>query len=282
MNNEEFKCCYCDKVCKSNTGLKQHEQACKLNPNRVITHSVYTQHHKRACIYCGREIDVASIDRHEKSCLKNQAKMDNAYHLDHDDLLCKFCHKEYPNKNSLVQHEVRCPNNPDRKDYDKLTSYMYANVKGHTKEDNEQIAKQAKALKLAYNEGRATNKGSFPVMQDDDRINNDHNQLEIQKWIDYTKSIKVDLLKHTSADYIEGYLGFCVNSKYELEHRYIVSLYVNADNYVVHHLDEDKHNNVIDNLIAFASVSDHVKYHTNKNAWLVYDLETHLFRTEVR
>lgn len=36
------------------------------------------------------------------------------YHLDHDDLFCKFCGKECKNKNSLVQHEIRCKLNPNK------------------------------------------------------------------------------------------------------------------------------------------------------------------------
>ena len=35
-------------------------------------------------------------------------------HVDHDGLNCKYCNKLCKNKNSLAQHECRCPKNPNR------------------------------------------------------------------------------------------------------------------------------------------------------------------------
>ena len=90
----------------------------------------YTEHHKKECSICGRLIDVANLQRHEKACFKNsQLPEKDVYKLDHDDLFCKFCKREFTNKNSLLQHELRCKLNPDRKDFNKLANYSKENFK---------------------------------------------------------------------------------------------------------------------------------------------------------
>ena len=68
-------------------------------------------------------------------------------------LYCKFCNRECHNLNSLRQHEIRCKNNPDRKDYNKLGNYSHNNFKGQSKDTNSVIAKQAATLKKRYDSG---------------------------------------------------------------------------------------------------------------------------------
>lgn len=70
---------------------------------------------KVKCSMCGELISTANIKKHIKShevgtYEKNRKQR---YKLDHDDLFCKFCNKECKNKNSLIQHEIRCNENPN-------------------------------------------------------------------------------------------------------------------------------------------------------------------------
>lgn len=59
---------------------------------------------------------------------------------------CRYCNKECHSINSLKQHELRCKENPDRKDFNKLAEYSTHHRKGKTKETSEEIAKQANIL----------------------------------------------------------------------------------------------------------------------------------------
>lgn len=66
---------------------------------------------------------------------------------------CKYCNKECHNINSLKQHELRCKQNPNRKEYNRLSQYSVQYRKGKTKETSEEIAKQASILKEMYRNG---------------------------------------------------------------------------------------------------------------------------------
>lgn len=57
-------------------------------------------------------------------------------------MICKFCEKELKNKNSLAQHESRCPQNKDRKYKNGMTG-VFGKIpwnKGLTKESSHKIA----------------------------------------------------------------------------------------------------------------------------------------------
>lgn len=108
---------------------------------------------KTQCEICGRLISNSNIKRHILSHQNETQPKPEPCRLDHDDLFCKFCNKEYKNKNSLAQHEIRCPSNPNRKDFDKLGKYVTKNFKGHTKEDNKSIQKCSRTLKEKYKSG---------------------------------------------------------------------------------------------------------------------------------
>lgn len=72
---------------------------------------------KVECPICGRKITRINITKHLRSHETRpdyQEQLLKAQHLDHDDLFCKHCGKECKNKNSLVQHEIRCKNNPNK------------------------------------------------------------------------------------------------------------------------------------------------------------------------
>lgn len=96
------------------------------------------------CEYCGRMISSSNMSKHMRSHQNGNVK--NRYRLDHEDLCCKFCHKEYENKNSLIQHEMRCVSNPNRSGLNLTHEFGYAKGhipwnKGLTKDTDERVQK---------------------------------------------------------------------------------------------------------------------------------------------
>lgn len=72
---------------------------------------------KVVCSICGREISKSNVTKHIKAHKNHPERCEKeVIHLDHDDLFCKYCGKECKNKNSVIQHEIRCASNPNRKD----------------------------------------------------------------------------------------------------------------------------------------------------------------------
>ena len=102
------------------------------------------QRTKIKCEFCGQEISKSNYSKHLRRHEVHPETFKESYHLDHDDLFCKYCGKEYKNKNSLVQHEIRCKCNPN-----KINIYIdgfnktgrVAWNKGLTKETDERVAK---------------------------------------------------------------------------------------------------------------------------------------------
>lgn len=67
------------------------------------------------CEYCGRDISSSNYSKHIRSHKNgNFYKQNSRYKIDHTDLFCKYCGKECKNKNSLIQHEIRCKENKNR------------------------------------------------------------------------------------------------------------------------------------------------------------------------
>lgn len=111
------------------------------------------------CEYCGRIISAPNIKKHLNSHKNGNFDKYNVktYHLDHDDLVCKFCGKECKNKNSLVQHELRCKDNPNRKavyaeGFNFNVVDRIAWNKGLTKETNTSLKAASEKLKKLIKE----------------------------------------------------------------------------------------------------------------------------------
>lgn len=118
-----FICQFCGRQFDFKSAYTQHEKYhCQLNPNRQKVNQIkfYTKHKKASCKLCGKLFDVANLHRHEVSC----GKVDNQRHVSHDGLNCEFCGKLCKNKNSLAQHEIRCRENPERKDFNNLALFV--------------------------------------------------------------------------------------------------------------------------------------------------------------
>lgn len=246
----------------------------------------YTKHHKKECSICGRLIDVANLLRHENSCrLKSQELKKNVYQLDHDDLFCKFCKKEYKSRNALIQHELRCKLNPERKDFNRLANYSKENFKGQTKYTNSVIAKQANTTKNKYLNGyESPIKGKQRIFN---YIYEEHNQKEINKWIEYINSRDYVIPEHKVLGHPEDYLIVSKSAikldntvQYEFEHDYIANILLDGKldkSNTVHHIDKCRSNNAATNLIVFETNADHKRFHNSKYAYLLYDENSHLF-----
>ena len=104
------------------------------------------QRTKITCELCGQEISKSNYSKHLRRHEVHPETFRESYHLDHDDLFCKYCGKGYKSKNSLVQHEIRCRYNPDKIN---TTIEGFNNfgrpswTKGLTKFTDERIAKSA-------------------------------------------------------------------------------------------------------------------------------------------
>lgn len=246
----------------------------------------YTEHHKKECSICGRLIDVANLQRHEKACVKNsQLPKKDVYKLDHDDLFCKFCKEEFKNKNSLLQHELRCKLNPDRKDFNKLANYSKENFKGQTKYSNPTIKKQAETLRNKYQNGyESPVKGIKRIIN---HVFEEHNDQEIQKWLDYLDSKEFVIPEHEVSEHPEDYLivrktGQKINNSviYEFEHDFVANILLEGKllkTNTVHHIDKCRSNNDKKNLMVFESNAEHKRFHNSKYAYLIYNENTHLF-----
>ena len=123
-------------------------------------------------------------------------------------------------------------------------------------------------------------------------IHKDHNYSEIQKWIDFVLDSDIVIPSYEVYPY-DGYQIIKdrdITCEYNeihgtstilLEHIYLMSLLL-GENFqkgnVVHHIDENKSNNVLSNLLVFDSVSDHATFHNADDSYLIYDELSHRFR----
>lgn len=245
---------------------------------------------QKQCPICKEFIGSNNYNQHIKKCDGSYIKKvhKDKYVLDHDDLFCKFCHKECKSKNSLVQHELRCKENPNRKDFEKLTNYIRENVKGKNKSNCDSIAKQSETMKNKFQNGFISPcKGKHICF---DYLYELHNTEEIDKWIHYIDSLNItfpfyETVNHGEYKIIRKGQTKANNAvKVLFEHNYIANLYLNnqlQDSNTVHHIDKNKQNNDIHNLLVFETWDDHKRFHNSKYAYLIYDEITHLFRCEL-
>jgi very-short-patch-repair endonuclease len=87
-----YICKYCGREFDSKHKLAGHSRWCKMNPNfsEEILHTA---------------LQKARNAKTKKKYIRTQDK--TLYH-------CKYCNRVCLGKNSLVQHEIRCKNNPDK------------------------------------------------------------------------------------------------------------------------------------------------------------------------
>ena len=118
---------------------------------------------KVICEKCGREISKSNIAKHLRSHETYSENFEKEqYHLDHDDLFCKFCGKECENRNSLAQHEIRCKENPNKinaciSNFNNIGRIAWN--KGLTKETDERVKQRGLNLHNNVKSGKTIFKG---------------------------------------------------------------------------------------------------------------------------
>lgn len=201
-----------------------------------------------------------------------------------DNLFCSFCGKSCKSLNSLNQHSIRCKDNPDRKDFDRLGKYSTA-LKGQTQFNNDRVRKSASSLRIKYKNGFISPvKGRHNVFE---YIYKEHNEAEIQKWLAYVKESQFIIPHYDIISHTEGYSIVSMSQRvsgksvrYEFEHNCIANILLDgkldAIN-TVHHIDSNRSNNDPFNLLIFQTNSEHKRFHNSPHAYLTYNAMTHLF-----
>ena len=179
---------------------------------------------------------------------------------------CPFCSKYFVSNRSRAQHQWKCKLNPDHKDIWN---------KGLTSETSEIVRRCSIAKSI-------TSKNKSKVVS----IYKPHNDMEILKWRDYVTSLNLDIPAYTTREN-QGYkilVGNChmhsQGTHYKFEQYYLMELVFNSSlpkGCIIHHVDENKLNNSLGNLIVFKSVGDHVRFHNSSSAYLIYDNISHMF-----
>ena len=261
-----------------------------------MTKTEYNESRPRIeCPNCGKYITKANFSRHYNACINTNSKLNSknsykVYKLDHDDLYCKFCNKECKNTNSLTQHELRCPNNPNRRDYLNLAKYSTEYRKGQNADTCIYIAKQRKTLLDKYANGYISPKLGERV--EFDYIYKEHNDSQIAMWLNYVDNNNfvfpyVETIKHENRYTILKHKYRIIDDKHKIifEHDFIANILLNNNLHfsnTVHHIDKNPVNNDIHNLLVFIDGGNHKRFHNSKYAYLIYDENTHLFSCELR
>lgn len=137
---------------------------------------------KIKCEYCNKEITTNNYSKHIRSHLNGNYELVQKHksnHISHDGLNCIYCNKEYKNKNSLAQHEIRCKLNPNKIDTSK--SFNNGNRpawnKGLTKETDDRIQKCSETYKINHKLG---------LHKDTSGINNSSSNPKVKEKISNT------------------------------------------------------------------------------------------------
>ena len=246
------------------------------------------------CPICGKLVTNACFNKHYQACANpnskhNLNKNKTVYKLDHEDLYCKFCNDEFQSKNALTQHEIRCKENPNRIDYQNLTNYIQTHRKGKTAENCVDVAKQRQTVLDKYANGYVS-----PIKGKSRNIEytyKEHNDIEINKWLDYISQNTFEIPELDIIAHDEGYKVVAkhqrkVNNTVDLTfaHDYIANILLNGKlikTNTVHHIDSNRANNEPKNLLVFIDNNNHKRFHNSNYAYLTYDEQTHLFTCEL-
>lgn len=250
---------------------------------------------RKQCPNCGTFITNACFSRHYQACVNPHSKYNlyknNVVDRGHcEDLRCMFCAKDFQSKNARAQHEIRCKENPNRKDHEHLTKYIQTYRKGKTAANCAEISKQRQTMLDKYANGYQS-----PILgkaQKFDYLYKEHNNAEIDKWLAYinTKGTVIPLIQTTphSARYrilSKHQYSDSGSIKLVFEHNYIANILLEGNlqsENQVHHINKQRDDNDIHNLMIFDTDKSHKRYHTSKYAYLIYDNNSHLFKCELQ
>lgn len=116
---------------------------------------------KIKCPLCGQEISKSNYSKHQRRHQNHPETFNKSLVSVHDGLNCRFCGKECINKNSLVQHELRCSSNPNRINtvIDNFNNIGHKSWnRGLTKETDSRVMQGAERMKEGYKSGRILRK----------------------------------------------------------------------------------------------------------------------------
>lgn len=116
-------------------------------------------------------------------------------------MICKYCGKECKNKNSLVQHEIRCKQNPNRIEYSGYAAMKFNQIghKGHNQ--------YTKAKELGL---------SKPIISEETKLKlsiktKEHNKIY---WSNPENKIKQSVsMRKAASEYPESYCSSNVNGR---------------------------------------------------------------------
>ena len=180
------------------------------------------------CKFCGREFDSPfklgghiihcklnpDFEKNKSICTNNLLKNISIETPKDDIYICKYCGKQCKNKNSLVQHEIRCKENPDRIIYQYNNFNNFGRIpwnKGLTKETDERLKIQGETFKQKYKDGKIKIWSDGLNKETDERIKN--SSIKIQNTID--KKLK-DNNWHNSYNLKYCYKDFTFDSYWEV------------------------------------------------------------------
>lgn len=239
---------------------------------------------KKICPRCGVEVSAQNLSRHLNRCngdgfgyYKKITPPEN--------LSCPFCGKLCKNLNSYRQHSVRCKSNPDRKAFDSFSNYIRDYRKGQTANTCPEVAKQVKTVKDKYKNGFVSPVRGRKIIVN--YLYQQHNEEEIGKWLYWLN--KQDLATIQYLDPIGYWEGYAIvyegNGKGTTFQQNHVMKQLLGDNYpdgcTVHHINKNRSDNNIYNLMVFDNSKHHKQFHYSKYAYLTYNEDNHLFSCEI-
>lgn len=173
----------------------------------------YMSSKKLKCEFCGVEVTPNNYKRHIERHKTSPESFNEVYKLDHDGLNCKFCNKECKSINSLIQHELRCSENPNRRCHDTLVKYAKSHPawnKGLTAETDDRVKANAMSLR------RSIAAGNFHSLKGDD---NPSRREDVRKKISETclkKSKEGTWHTSLAKEHHYQYKGADLHGKWEL------------------------------------------------------------------
>ena len=94
-------CKFCNKECKNDNSLRNHERLCSSNPMPDLVHLEQASRARlkaiektQICCFCGDNYSRANIKRHEFSCVKNPV----------NEKECPVCTKKFVGKNTTCSY----------------------------------------------------------------------------------------------------------------------------------------------------------------------------------
>lgn len=144
-----YICNICGKEFDSKQKLGGHKNSHRIYNNPIIV-----------CDICGCECKGSQALSQHKTRLhsSNDKRYFNEFDKSRDDLFCRYCKKQCRSRNSLINHERMCPQNPDKSFREKFNTVGYdAWNKGLTKFTDERVSKYCDSMSLYYQ----THSGAF-------------------------------------------------------------------------------------------------------------------------